>query len=45
MPTFAFPFSPTEMGRGEIYEFCLNHVLELDDPMDAFKLDLLEISA
>jgi len=38
MPTFAFPFSPNEMGRGEIYEFCLNHVLELDDPMDAFEL-------
>lgn len=43
MPTFAFPFSPAEMSRGEIYEFCLNHVLELDDPMDAFHLEVLEI--
>ncbi|GGE54382.1 acyclic terpene utilization AtuA family protein [Actibacterium pelagium] len=45
MPTFAFPFSPTEMARGEIYEFCLNHVLELDDPMEAFRLDIMEMSA
>lgn len=45
MPTFAFPFSPSEMSRGEIYEFCLNHVLELADPMAAFQLDVLEMSA
>ena len=45
MPTFAFPFSPTEMYRGEIYEFCLNHVLELDNPMDGFELTLLELQA
>lgn len=45
MPTFAFPFSPTEMSRGKIYEFCLNHVLELENPMDAFQLETLEMSA
>ena len=28
MPTFAFPFSPNEMNRGEIYEFCLNHAYD-----------------
>ncbi|MCB2158079.1 MAG: acyclic terpene utilization AtuA family protein, partial [Rhodobacteraceae bacterium] len=27
MPTFAFPFSPAEMSRGAIYEFCLHHVM------------------
>ncbi len=45
MPTFAFPFSPTEMSRGEIYEFCLNHVLELDDPMSAFRLETHQVGA
>ena len=39
-PTFAFPFSPAEIDRGPIYEFCLNHVMELDDPMDAFSLEV-----
>ncbi len=43
MPTFAFPFSPAEMSRGVIYEFCLNHVLQVDAPMDAFRLSVEEI--
>jgi len=43
MPTFAFPFSPAEMQRGALYEFCLNHVMELDDPMAAFRLDVHEV--
>ena len=38
-PTFAFPFSPAEIDRGAIFEFCLNHVMELDNPMDAFSLE------
>ena len=45
MPTFAFPFSPNEMNRGEIYEFCLNHMMELDDPMQAFSLTIEQVRA
>lgn len=41
-PTFAFPFSPAELNRGAIYGFRLNHVLELSDPMDAFRLEVIE---
>ncbi|MEM9012093.1 MAG: acyclic terpene utilization AtuA family protein [Pseudomonadota bacterium] len=40
-PTFAFPFSPAEINRGPVFEFCLNHVLHLDDPMDAFRLEVI----
>lgn len=43
VPTFAFPFSPAEIVLGPKYEFGLNHVMELDDPMDAFELDIVEI--
>ena len=43
-PTFAFLFSPAEMPRGAIYEFALNHVLHLDDPMDAFSLEVHEFA-
>ncbi len=39
-PTFAFPFSPAEIDRGEVFEFCLNHVMELSDPMEAFRLEV-----
>ncbi len=41
-PTFAFPFSPAEIDRGPIYEFCLNHVMRLEDPMDAFSLEVID---
>lgn len=44
MPTFAFPFSPPEMPRGAIHEFCLNHVLHIDKPMDAFRLTVEDIA-
>ncbi|MFC6686453.1 acyclic terpene utilization AtuA family protein [Jhaorihella thermophila] len=43
LPTFAFPFSPAEMHRGRIHEFCLHHVMELDDPMQAFRLEVFDI--
>ncbi len=42
MPTFAFPFSPAEIDRGAAWEFCLNHVLTLRDPMEAFSLTVID---
>lgn len=43
LPTFAFPHSPAQSDRGALYEFCLNHVLALDDPMEAFRLTVTEV--
>ena len=42
VPTFAFPFSPAEINRGAVYEFCLNHVMRLEDPMEAFTLEVID---
>jgi hypothetical protein len=42
MPTFAFPFSPPEMDRGASYEFCLHHIMAIDDPLSAFRLEITE---
>ncbi|MBE0453214.1 MAG: acyclic terpene utilization AtuA family protein [Roseovarius sp.] len=39
LPTFAFPYSPATTDRGALYEFALNHVMRLDDPMEAFRLE------
>jgi len=39
LPTFAFPYSPAHSQRGALYEFCMNHVIELNHPMDAFRLE------
>ena len=43
LPTFAFPYSPAETERGPLYEFALNHVMRLDDPMEAFRLGVTEV--
>jgi len=43
-PTFAFPFSPAEISRGQTYEFCLNHVLTLTDPMAAFSIQEVQFA-
>lgn len=42
LPTFAFPYSPATTDRGAVYEFALNHVMFLDDPMSAFRLEVTE---
>lgn len=45
LPTFAFPYSPATTDRGALYEFALNHVMALDDPMEAFRLTVTEVGA
>jgi hypothetical protein len=42
MPTFAFPFSPPEMDRGASYEFCMHHIMAINDPLSAFRLEIRE---
>jgi hypothetical protein len=44
LPSFAFATSPPEMERGATYEFVLNHVLELDQGTDLFRVELSEVS-
>jgi hypothetical protein len=34
LPSYAFPFSPAEIERGRVYEFVLNHVVEVDQPLE-----------
>ena len=44
LPTFAFPYSPAQTNRGAMYEFCLNHILTLQNPMDVFRLTVHQLS-
>jgi hypothetical protein len=39
----AFPFSPSDIERGEIYEFMLQHVVEIDDPLRMFPIDYEQV--
>ena len=39
MPTFSFPFSPPEVDKGPLFEFCFHHVIEIKNPNDIFDLE------
>lgn len=41
LPSYAFPFSPAEVPRGAVYEFKLNHVVKVDDPMELVRMKLM----
>lgn len=34
LPSYGFAFSPADIDRGPVYEFLLNHVVALEDPME-----------
>ncbi|MFT3820245.1 MAG: acyclic terpene utilization AtuA family protein [Rubrivivax sp.] len=34
LPTYAFPFSPAEIERGQVFSFRLNHVLHVGHPLE-----------
>ncbi|WP_425230033.1 acyclic terpene utilization AtuA family protein [Sphingomonas sp.] len=38
LPSYAFPFSPAEIERGQVYEFRLNHVVMVDDPLELVRI-------
>lgn len=40
LPSFAFAFSPAHIDRGPGYAFVLNHVVEVDDPVELFRIHL-----
>ncbi|WP_372620346.1 acyclic terpene utilization AtuA family protein [Falsiroseomonas sp.] len=39
----AFPFTPSEMDKGPVYRFTLNHIVVPDDPQEMFRTELLEV--
>jgi hypothetical protein len=38
----AFPFSPSDIRAGEVYEFSIYHLMDVDDPAD-FPLEVVEV--
>jgi hypothetical protein len=45
VPSYAFPFSPAEVERGPVYKFLLNHVVEIDDPLELVRTEWVDFSA
>lgn len=38
-------YSPAYLERGAVYRFCVNHVIEPDDPCEMFPIELMEAGA
>ena len=39
----AFPFAPSEIDRGAVYEFHLNHLVEPDSPTSLFATEMVDV--
>jgi hypothetical protein len=39
----AFPFSPSDVSVGWVYSFHIWHVMELEDPLEPFPMELVEV--
>lgn len=39
----AFPYSPSIIDTGAVYRFSLDHVIELDDPVQPFPIEIIQL--
>jgi hypothetical protein len=39
-PTLAWPYNPHIIDRGQVHRFNVNHVVEIDDPLEMFPIEL-----
>jgi hypothetical protein len=45
LPSYGFPFTPAEVPRGQVYEFKLNHVVEVEDPLALIRTVWIDLSS
>jgi hypothetical protein len=45
MPSYAFPFTPAEIPRGQVYEFLLNHVVHVKDGFELVRTAWTDLAA
>ncbi len=43
LPSYSFAFTPADIDRGQVYEFKLNHIVEVDDPMELVRTKWFEL--
>lgn len=39
----AFPYSPSDIKMGQVYQFNIHHLLEVEDPLSVFPIEVIEI--
>lgn len=44
LPSYAFPFTPAEISRGQVFEFLLNHVVEVADGHELVRRRWIELA-
>jgi len=44
LPSYAFPFTPAEMPRGQVYEFLLNHVVHTRDGFELVRTNWTDLA-
>jgi hypothetical protein len=44
MPSYAFPFSPAEIERGQVFEFHLNHIIATSGPFELVRTRWLDVA-
>ena len=44
LPSYGFAFTPADIPRGQIFEFKLNHVVQLEDPLELVRLEWIDLS-
>jgi hypothetical protein len=45
LPSYAFPFSPAEIERGQVFEFHLNHVVHVTSPFELARTRWIDVAA
>lgn len=45
LPSYGFAFSPADIERGPVYEFKLNHVVELSDPLELVRTEWIDLNS
>jgi hypothetical protein len=45
MPSYAFPFTPAEIPRGQTFEFLLNHVVHVDNGLELVRIKWTDLAA
>jgi hypothetical protein len=43
LPSYGFAFTPADIDRGPVYEFKLNHVVEVDDPFELVRTQWIDL--
>jgi hypothetical protein len=44
LPSYAFPFTPAEIPRGQVYEFVLNHVVHAKDGVELVRTEWTDLA-